>query len=339
MFRNALIATLVLVGAGVAVPGAAYSDTKDKKIALSNSTDGDPWRQAMLKSWERVSAQAVRDGIVKETAVFPTAEKQVAEQEAQIQSLIHQGYDAIVVNAASRDGLNGVIRQACDAGIVVVSFDGIVSEPCAWRLSVDFKAMGKAQIAYLKEVMPDGGNLLEIRGLAGTAVDDAIHAGVEEALAENPKFKIIGSVHGDWAEDSAKKAVAAILTSLPEVKAVVTQGGDGYGAAQAFAAAGRPTPIIIMGNRFEDLKWWKEQKDASGYKTMSVGLAPGVSQLAFWVAQMILDGQAVPKDLSLPLLSVSQDDLESTLARTGKDAFANSEYVLEDARKLLPGAE
>ena len=184
MFRNALIATLVLVGAGVAVPGAAYSDTKDKKIALSNSTDGDPWRQAMLKSWERVSAQAVRDGIVKETAVFPTAEKQVAEQEAQIQSLIHQGYDAIVVNAASRDGLNGVIRQACDAGIVVVSFDGIVSEPCAWRLSVDFKAMGKAQLAYLKEVMPDGGNLLEIRGLAGTPVDDAIHAGVEEALAE-----------------------------------------------------------------------------------------------------------------------------------------------------------
>ena len=181
MFRNALIATLVLVGAGVAVPGAAYSDTKDKKIALSNSTDGDPWRQAMLKSWERVSAQAVRDGIVKETAVFPTAEKQVAEQEAQIQSLIHQGYDAIVVNAASRDGLNGVIRQACDAGIVVVSFDGIVSEPCAWRLSVDFKAMGKAQLAYLKEVMPDGGNLLEIRGLAGTAVD--VLVGAEVVLA------------------------------------------------------------------------------------------------------------------------------------------------------------
>jgi ribose transport system substrate-binding protein len=192
MIRNVLIAILVVTSVGLAAPQGAHSDTKGKKIALSNSTDGDPWRQAMLKSWERVSVQAVKDGIIKETAVYPSAEKQVAEQEAQIRSLIQQGYDAIVVNAASRDGLNGVIKEACDAGIVVVSFDGIVSEPCAWRLSVDFKAMGKAQIEYLKEALPDGGNLLEIRGLAGTEIDDAIHAGIAEGLQENPQFKIIG---------------------------------------------------------------------------------------------------------------------------------------------------
>ncbi len=63
----------------------------------------------------------------------------------------------------------------------------------------------------------------------------------------------------------------------------MTQGGDGYGAAQAFAAAGRPTPLIIMGNRQDELQWWKEQKDANGYETMSVSIAPGVSTLAFWV--------------------------------------------------------
>ena len=34
-------------------------------------------------------------------------------------------------------------------------------------------------------------------------------------------------VHGDWAQEVAQKAVAGILPSLPEVKAVVTQGGDG----------------------------------------------------------------------------------------------------------------
>jgi ribose transport system substrate-binding protein len=31
---------------------------------------------------------------------------------------------------------------------------------------------------------------------------------------------------------------------------------------------------------------------------MSVSIAPGVSTLAFWVAQMILDGKDVPKDPS-----------------------------------------
>jgi ribose transport system substrate-binding protein len=128
-----------------------------------------------------------------------------------------------------------VVKQACDAGITVVSFDGIVTEPCAWRIAVDFKAMGASEVEYLAKKMPEGGNLLEIRGLAGVFVDDAISSGITETVAKNPQFKIVGSVHGDWAQEVAQKAVAGILPSLPEVKAVVTQGGDGYGAAQLAA--------------------------------------------------------------------------------------------------------
>jgi len=33
------------------------------------------------------------------------------------------GVRAIVINASSPDALNGAVKQACDAGIVVVSFD------------------------------------------------------------------------------------------------------------------------------------------------------------------------------------------------------------------------
>ena len=171
--------------------------------------------------------------------------------------------------------------------------------------------MGEVQVDYLAKKMPEGGNLLEIRGLAGVFVDDEISKGIHDGVAKNPQFKIVGSVHGDWAQEVAQKAVAGILPSLPEVKAVVTQGGDGYGAAQAFAAAGRPTPTIIMGNRQDELQWWKEQKDANGYETMSVSIAPGVSTLAFWVAQMILDGKEVPKDLTVPFLQIDQDNAGS----------------------------
>src|SRR5687768_15592915 len=308
-----------------------------KKIALSNNYAGNSWRQSMLKSWDKVTKQAVADGIVAEATPFTTSENQVTEQAAQIQNLILQGYDAIVINAASPDALNGAVKEACDAGIIVVSFDGIVTEPCAWRIAVDFKQMGKDEVLYLAKKMPQGGNLLEIRGLAGVFVDDEISKGIHEGVAENPQFKIVGSVHGDWAQDVAQKAVAGILPSLPEIAAVVTQGGDGYGAAQAFKAAGRPTPLIIMGNREDELKWWKEQKDANGYKTMSVSIAPGVSTLAFWVAQMILDGQEVPKDLIVPFLRIDQDNLEANLEKTEKGGVANVEYSLEDAKKVVAG--
>ncbi len=261
----------------------------------------------MLQSWDKVTKEAVSAGAVSAADAFTTAENQATEQAAQIQNMILQGYDAIVINAASPTALNGAVKEACDAGITVVSFDGIVTEPCAWRIAVDFKAMGEGQVEYLAKRLPEGGNLLEIRGLAGVSVDDEMHAGIQEGVKKHPNFKIVGSVHGDWAADVAQRAVAGVLPSLPKIDAVVTQGGDGYGAAQAFAAAKRETPIIIMGNREDELQWWKQQKDANGYETMSVSIAPGVSTLAFWVAQQILDGKEVKKDLVVPFLSVSRN--------------------------------
>lgn len=319
------------------IVGAAYAGTADKKIALSNNYAGNSWRQAMLKSWDKVTKKAVADKVVAAADAYTTSENQVTEQAAQIQNLILQGYNAIVINAASPDALNGVVKQACDAGITVVSFDGIVTEPCAWRVAVDFKKMGRLEVEYLAKKMPAGGNLLEIRGLAGVFVDDEIHNGIVEGVKANPQFKIVGSVHGNWAQEVAQKEVSGILPSLPEIKAVVTQGGDGYGAAQSFAAAGRPTPTIIMGNRQDELQWWKEQKDKNGYETMSASIAPGVSTLAFWVAQMILDGKKVPKDLTVPFLTIDQAGIDAAAANTEKGGVANVEYSADDAAKVVAG--
>lgn len=338
--KSLLKATLCATTAAAALLGQpALADTSDKRIALSNNYAGNSWRQAMLRSWEKVTSQAVGDGVVAAADAFTTAENQVTEQAAQIQNLILQGYDAIVINAASPEGLNGAVKEACDAGVTVVSFDGIVTEPCAWRIAVDFKQMGKDEVLYLADKLPDGGNLLEIRGLAGVFVDDEISAGIHEGVAETGKFEIVGSVHGNWAQDVAQKAVAGILPSLPDdIVGVVTQGGDGYGAAQAIKASGRDMPIIVMGNRHDELTWWKEQKDANGYETMSVSIAPGVSTLAFWVAQQILDGAEVPKDLTVPFLRIDQDNLEENLANTEAGGVANVEYSLEDAQGVIKGA-
>jgi ribose transport system substrate-binding protein len=322
--------------AAMLASGTALADTSGKKIAFSNNYAGNSWRQAMLKSYDIVTKKAVADKVVGAADVFTTADQEVPTQAAQIQNLILQGYDAIVINAASPDALNGAIKQACDAGIVVVSFDGIVSEPCAYRVVVDFKDMGKQEVVKMKEFHPEGGNLLEIRGLAGTSIDDAIHNGILEGVKEHPEFKIVNSVTGNWDQTTAQKAVATVLPSLPDVIGIVTQGGDGYGAAQAFAAAGKPRPTIIMGNRQDELQWWKEQKAKDGYKTWSASIAPGVSTLAFWVAQQVLDGRKdIPHDLLVPYLAFTQDDFEQHLPDIPVGSVASKEYSQEDAIKAI----
>jgi ribose transport system substrate-binding protein len=327
---------LLPILAGIALIGVAHADTKNMRIAFSNNYAGNSWRQAMLKSYDIVTKKAVADGVVAAADVFTTADKEVPTQAAQIQNLILQGYNAIVINASSPDALNGAIKQATDAGIVVVSFDGIVTEPSAWRVVVDFKDYGEQEVVHLASWLPKGGNLLEIRGLAGTSIDDAIHSGILQGVTKNPQFKIVNIVEGDWDQPTAQKAVATVLPSLPEIVGVVDQGGDGYGAAQAFAGAGRKEPIIIMGNRQDELAWWKEQKAKSGYTTWSASIAPGVSTLAFWVAQQILDGRKdIPHDLLVPYLAFTQDDFEAALPTIPVGGVASHEYTQEDAKKAI----
>jgi ribose transport system substrate-binding protein len=266
---------------------------------------------------------------------FTTPDKEVPTQAAQVQNLILQGYDAIVINSASPNALNGAVKAACDAHIVVVSFDGIVTEPCAYRVVVDYKKLGSDQVDYLANRFPQGGNLLEIRGLAGTSIDETIHAGILEGVAKHPNFKIVSSVEGDWDEATAQKAVSTVLSSLPDIVGIVDQGGDGYGAAQAFKAAGRKEPVIIMGNRQDELAWWKQQHDANGYTTWSGTIAPGVSSLAFWVAQQVLDGKTVPHDLTVPFLQINQDQLDQAVKNTPVGGVANVEYTQQDAIKAI----
>ena len=124
------------------------------KIAFSNNYAGNSWRQAMLHSWDKVAKKAVADQMVASADVFTTADKEVPTQAAQLQNLILQGYNAIVIDAASPDALNGAVKPACDAGITVVSYDGMVSEPCAYRVGVDTRTWASRKSSISRNSSP-----------------------------------------------------------------------------------------------------------------------------------------------------------------------------------------
>jgi ribose transport system substrate-binding protein len=335
LFTSAVLGVCIAALAGSASAQVASGNTSSYKVALSNNYAGNSWRQTMLKSWTETTDPAVKSGVVAAAPTFTTAENQATEQAQQIQNLILQGYKAIVIDAASPTALNGVIKQACGAGVTVVTFDGIATEPCAYRIAVDFHKLGSMQVDYMAKRLNGKGNLLEIRGLAGVSVDDEIHRGITDELKKYPGLKVVGSVHGDWTQTVAQKQVAGILPTLPKIDGVVAQGGDGFGAANAIKAAGRPTPIIILGNRQEELAWWAEQRKGSSYETLSVTIPPGCSTFAFWVAQQLLAGKKLPHDIQMPLLQVDADQLDSVLAKTPQGGLANKLYTRDEVIKVV----
>ncbi|MDB5525784.1 MAG: monosaccharide transporter substrate-binding protein family [Rhizobium sp.] len=326
MHMSAMLLSVAAISLPMSMPAHAAGDTSGKKIAFSNSFAGNSFRQVMVKSWEEVTAQAIKDGIISGATVV-SASGNVTEQAGQIQNMILEGYDAIVLLAGSDTALNGVVKDACDAGIVVVAFAGIVTEPCAYVVNYDWASYGAQEVEFVAKKLNSKGNILEIRGMAGDSTDKDISDGIHEAIKKYPDIKIVGSVFGQWTGTTTQKEVATILPSLPQVDAVVGQGGDGYGAAKAFEASDRPMPIIVMGNRQDELAWWKAQNEKSGYDTFSISATPSVSQVAFWVAQQILAGKDVPRKVMVPLLRIEPETRDAWLKATPEGGVSNPLYT------------
>ena len=100
--------------AASAADGVASGDTSKAKIALSNSYAGNTWRQQMLKTWDAATKDAQGKKLIADSKVV-NSNNSAPEQANQIENMIVEGWNAIVINAASPTALNGVIQEACDA--------------------------------------------------------------------------------------------------------------------------------------------------------------------------------------------------------------------------------
>ena len=335
-----MAATAMMLSAGLMHARAAdEKSTAHMKIALSNFYAGNSWRQALLKSWSDTANQAIKDNIIAATKIV-NADNSATEQSSQIESLIVEGYNAIVVDPISTTAINGAMEDACNAGVIVVVFNETATVPCAYHIITDYVQDGRLQAKFLGEHLKGPSNILEIRGIAGTSADVDMHDGLVDGLKAYPNIKIVGTVYGNWTQTVAQKEVAGILPSLPPIQGVATQGGDGWGAYQAFHAAGRPTPIIIMGNRQDELALWKTLVDKDpNYQTFSVSSTPSSSKVAFWVAQQILAGRHVPKTMSIPVTTIYKNDLDAWLKITPVGSLALTSFDQSWTESFIEAAD
>jgi ribose transport system substrate-binding protein len=323
----AIVVAVLLVAGTVAFAGGSGEAKAGKGyvIGFSNSYGGNTYRQTMEALFKKLADKMVADGTLKSYKMLQS-NNNVATQVSQIESLILDGVDAIIIDPGSAAGLNGAIEKAVNAKIpVVIVNDGPITSDLAYQINWDTNAMASDAVKALADIMGGKGNIIEIRGLAGVPFDDAFHGSVVNALKAYPNVKVVGTVYGEWTESVAQQQVASILPGIAQVDGILGQGGDEYGALQAFLAAGRKVPVIIGGNRGNFLKWWSDEKAKNGYKSYSWAANPWSAASGLYVAVDLLRGVKVPKTMIMPALSVTQDMVDG-FATLKADEVAAKEY-------------
>src|ERR1041384_3579747 len=144
------------------------------RIALANGFIGNTWRIQMIKTAKAYADQPDVKAKLKEFKVVSTGED-VAAQIAAVNNFIDSGYDAIVINAQNPTAFTPVIKRAKKAGVILVAFDNILDTEDAIDVNVDQKGLGEYWAHWLVDKIPNGGKILEVRGVAGTSVDTDRH--------------------------------------------------------------------------------------------------------------------------------------------------------------------
>ena len=160
---------------------------------------GDAQRTISQRTFERVRRIELK---------IENADNTVQAQLNSLNNIIRAKPDAILVDAGSSDALNPTLKKACDAGIVVISLDQVVTEPCAYALESDWNRIPAVLAEWTAKQIGGKGKVFVDRGLA----------------VSNVRVQ--------------QEGVASLLAAHPDVDAILTQ-GYGTGAMKALQDAGK----------------------------------------------------------------------------------------------------
>lgn len=297
--RRTFLAAVAAAACAVTLPASA---AKPLTIGFSQVGAESEWRTANTASIKDAARQA---GV---NLKFADAQQQQQNQVKAIRSFIAQRVDVIAFSPVVETGWETVLREAKNAKIPVILTDRAVkvSDPSLYVsfIGSDFVEEGRRAGRWLLDYAKKNGDkpldIVELQGTVGSAPATDRKTGFAEAIAANPKLKIIRSQTGDFTRAKGKEVMEAFLKSEGKKINVLFAHNDdmAIGAIQAIEEAGlKPGKDIVIvsidGVRgaFEAMK--------QGKLNVTVECNPLLGPTLMQTAQSVAAGKPVPKRITV----------------------------------------
>lgn len=220
------------------------SGSKEYKIALLMSHQTNAFTTAVSQGAKDKGAEL---GVTVE--VFDGGQDQ-AKQASQMEQCITQGYDGILVEPISVDGIAPSVKAANEAGIPVITQTQKMTQQelaKAYCGGNDASA-GELQMQKAVEALGGKGNIVVLYGPMGSDGQLIRKEGYDKILADNPDVKIVFEDTANWKTDEALAKMETWLQTGTEINAVVAQNDSmALGAQKAIEDAGKQDDILVFG--------------------------------------------------------------------------------------------
>ncbi|MFG6592876.1 ABC transporter substrate-binding protein [Sulfitobacter sp. 1A12157] len=241
-FTKTFIATALATAVGTA---AFAQDTKVIGVSIPAATHG--WAGGMnfhaKETVERLEEVYSDLDFVLATASDPG--KQVNDIEDMVAT---RNIDALVVLPFESDPLTPPVQAVADSGAWVTVVDRGLSVEGIQDLYVagDNSGFGKVSGEFMAQQMPDGGDIVVLRGIP-TTIDNERVEGFTAAI-EGSGINVLDMEHGNWNRDDSFTVMQDFLSKYPNIDAVWASDDDmAIGVLAAIEAAGRDDVKFVLG--------------------------------------------------------------------------------------------
>ncbi len=279
----------------------AKQDTATKtmseiKVGFAQSGNPNPWMVALTES---MADEASKRGV---KYVYTDANDDMATHVSNIEDMLAQGLDYLVVAPIENNGLEGVLKQAADAGVPVIltgrttngEYMTTVYSDQAWEGERCAEIAGKAK---------KDAKVVELRGIEGTSSVEGRARGFRKIMTEQfPEMTIVAEQTANFSRTEGMDAMANIIEAkgAANIDVVFAHNDEmGIGAIQAIKDAG-----LVPGKDIQviSIDGQKEALDAiiAGEMLASVQCSPKMAPTVFGVIEKLMNGESVEKETIVP---------------------------------------
>ncbi|GLY71772.1 substrate-binding domain-containing protein [Actinoallomurus iriomotensis] len=225
--------------------GSGAGGKKQFVVGYSQSNNAEPYRAQLNLQLEYFMKQH------PDMKLLPIADahQSSATQVSQVQNFIQQKVDVLIVSPNEPAPLTAAVQQACQAKIPVIILDRSVNTDCYTSfIGGDNYEIGKLAGQEAVKQLPNGGNVVELRGIMSDQPQIDRDKGFRDAVKANPKIKIVADREAKWLKDSAVPIMQQWLSKYPKIDLVYGHNDPmTLGAYLAAKAQHRESQIKFIG--------------------------------------------------------------------------------------------
>ena len=227
----------VALAAGFAAPSFA---AEPLKIGMSFQELNNPYFVTMKQALEEAAAS------IGATVVITDARHDVSKQISDVEDMIQKKIDILLLNPTDSTGVEGAVKSAKKAGVIVVAVDANAKGPVDSFVGSKNYDAGVMACEYMGNAMGGKGDVAILDGIPVVPILERVR-GCKDALKKFPGMKIVTTQNGKQERDQALAVTENMIQANPSLKGIfsVNDGGS-MGALAAIEASGKDIKLTSV---------------------------------------------------------------------------------------------